>query len=414
MGDRIASESFLRELQRVLWHLYDPSELQRSPLISLLALERHLNPAAALQRVVIDAIQALKPGRTVPLNSMAWRVYHILTYCYVEQSSQKTVADTLALSVRQLRRLQRVAEQTLADYLWERYAIRDRMATSTTLTTPERQQELEWLKESFPSQTAAAADEIYTVLKTVAPLAQASCVEIGCELAEDLPAVSGQLVLLRQALLNVLTAAVRLATSGQVRLTATYDLPMLCIEVTAVRSRVSEQASYSEIAETVHMARQCMALFGGSVEIFFPQDQDKALIARLTVPIAERLPVLVVDDNADTLRLFQRYFAGTRFQFIGTVDANQAVALAEAHSPRAIVMDIMLPGVDGWELLGRLRTHPKIRDVPIVVCTILPQEQLALTLGAAAFLRKPVTREMLLKTLEQQLDSAALRSFEAR
>jgi CheY-like chemotaxis protein len=64
-------------------------------------------------------------------------------------------------------------------------------------------------------------------------------------------------------------------------------------------------------------------------------------------------------------------------------------------------LDAMLPGTDGWELLGRLREHPSTRHIPIIICTILPQEQLAHTLGAAGFLRKPVKQEEFLKLLDQ-------------
>ena len=61
----------------------------------------------------------------------------------------------------------------------------------------------------------------------------------------------------------------------------------------------------------------------------------------------------------------------------------------------------MLPDIDGWDMLGRLRAHPKTSDKPVVVCTIMPQEQLALALGAAAFLQKPVSRETLLAELDR-------------
>jgi CheY-like chemotaxis protein len=67
------------------------------------------------------------------------------------------------------------------------------------------------------------------------------------------------------------------------------------------------------------------------------------------------------------------------------------------------VLDVMLPGIDGWELLGRLREHPQTKDVPVVVCTILSQQQLALTLGATDFLRKPITRDAFLATLDRQI-----------
>ncbi|MDI7275566.1 MAG: response regulator, partial [Anaerolineae bacterium] len=123
--------------------------------------------------------------------------------------------------------------------------------------------------------------------------------------------------------------------------------------------------------------------------------------AILNLPAAEQAGVLVIDDNADTLQLFQRYLAGSGYPFVGARDPEQAMALAEHLGPSVIVLDVMLPGVDGWELLGRLREHPKTRGIPVVVCTILPQEQLALALGAAAVLRKPVTRTALLEVLDR-------------
>jgi CheY-like chemotaxis protein len=88
---------------------------------------------------------------------------------------------------------------------------------------------------------------------------------------------------------------------------------------------------------------------------------------------------------------------------VGTPDPEQALLLAEAESPEIIVLDVMLPDTDGWELLGRLRAHPLTRQTPVIVCTILPQEQLALALGAAAFLSKPISRPALLAALDQQM-----------
>jgi CheY-like chemotaxis protein len=65
----------------------------------------------------------------------------------------------------------------------------------------------------------------------------------------------------------------------------------------------------------------------------------------------------------------------------------------------------MLPGVDGWEILGRLREHPTTSSVPVIISTILLQEDLALSLGAAGFLRKPFTQTALLAALDQQAAS---------
>jgi CheY-like chemotaxis protein len=156
--------------------------------------------------------------------------------------------------------------------------------------------------------------------------------------------------------------------------------------------------------ENIEMARQLVGLSGGSLEIVPGEGRYYPLTVRLILPAREQAAVLVIDDNVDTLQLFQRYLAGSRYAFIGTHDPDQALTLAEKLTPRIIVLDVMLPGVDGWELLGRLREHPKIYGVPIIVCTILPQEQLALALGAAAFIRKPVSQTALLSALDHQFD----------
>jgi CheY-like chemotaxis protein len=63
----------------------------------------------------------------------------------------------------------------------------------------------------------------------------------------------------------------------------------------------------------------------------------------------------------------------------------------------------MMPGLDGFEALGRLKQHPNIGHVPVVVCTILDQEALARSLGADAFLKKPITRHDFLIALDAQV-----------
>jgi CheY-like chemotaxis protein len=155
------------------------------------------------------------------------------------------------------------------------------------------------------------------------------------------------------------------------------------------------------------MARQLVELSGGSLQTLPSEDARCPFAVKFILPTAEERAVLVIDDNADTLQLFQRYLEGSRYLFIGTSDPEQALSLAEELAPQVIVLDVMLPGIDGWELLGRLRAHPAIGDKAIIVCTILPQERLALTLGAAAFLRKPVSRSALLSALDHQTHLAA-------
>jgi CheY-like chemotaxis protein len=68
------------------------------------------------------------------------------------------------------------------------------------------------------------------------------------------------------------------------------------------------------------------------------------------------------------------------------------------------VLDVMMPEVDGWKVLAQLRQHPATADLPILVCTILPQEEIALDMGASGFHSKPVTRQQFLAALDAQID----------
>jgi CheY-like chemotaxis protein len=226
-------------------------------------------------------------------------------------------------------------------------------------------------------------------------------VQVECDIPEDLPPMIGQRVPLRQALLNVLSATVRAVPGGRMQIAVGTEQRGLCVHVRATTDTPPSPAPNDEFAEKLNMAGQLIGLFGGTLEVMPVQDGEQIPAVTLVLSVAKQVPVLMIDDNADTLQLFERYLSESRYRFIGARDPEQALNLAEELAPHVILLDVMLPGVDGWELLGRLREHPQTRGLPVLVCTILPQEQLALTLGAAAFIRKPVSRQNLLSALDR-------------
>ena len=421
MKDAVASEGFVNELRRVLQHLYNPAELRKSPMLEILNIHTRRTPLATLRRILTDAILALKPGPDVPPHASTWRYYHILMYRYVEQSSQKQVAADLALSIRQLRRQEQAAVQVLADYLWGHCGLKHQTCPPFTAFSqtgqqptlkdgvpPDQEQELEWLKKSFPSEIADIDQVTRAALRIIEPLTQELNVQVKCNVPCGLPPVIGQLITIRHALLNVLTAAIHSAPDGQVRVAVETDQRGLCVHVQATTaSPISPQ---NDGFDKLDMARQLIGLFGGILETPSAQSEKQRFAVTLVLSIAERSTVLVIDDNADTLQLFKRYLSSSRYRFIGIHDPEQALTLAEEFTPQIIVLDVMLPNIDGWELLERLREHPKTQNIPIIVSTILPQERLALTLGAAAFLHKPVSRKALLSALDDQMDSLAKES----
>ncbi len=406
-----AYASFVRELRRALRHLYDPDELRKSSLLRLLPANGQEEPSS-LQRILLSAIEALKPTSTVAPQSNAWRTYRTLSAHYVQQFRQSEVARSFGLSLRQMRRQESLALRVLAQHLWAHHDLEGKAhllyATSSPpgpdpsagQTALSRERELEWLERSLPSEPIAIGEMIQALAETVSPLTQALGVCLHCTLPADLPRPVAQAAALRQALLNVLTMAIRAAPAGEVGISAGAHADELQICLSPAARGTAARIPATDQAESIEMARQLLAPSGGSVELV-PPAAEASFAVRLLLPLAEQAPVLVVDDNADALELYQRYLAGSRYAFVGARDPEQGLDLAARLAPRVIVLDVMLPLVDGWELLGRLRAHPSIRDVPVIVCTILPQEQLALALGAAAFLRKPVSRAALLAALDK-------------
>src|SRR5579884_246970 len=123
-------------------------------------------------------------------------------------------------------------------------------------------------------------------------------------------------------------------------------------------------------------------------------------VAQLTLPTAETPVVLVVDDNADVLSLFRRYL-GTLYDVHPATNGEQALRLAGQVHPDVITLDVMMPSQDGWEVLQMLKNDPSTAHIPVVVCSVLRERELALSLGAAEFLAKPVTAEHLRAALQR-------------
>jgi CheY-like chemotaxis protein len=415
MDGKPASETFLRELQKALQYIYDPAELRKSPLVEWLGFQDRANPAFLLQELLVNAIQALKPGARVPPQANAWRVYHVLTYIYVEQANQVTTAGNLGLSTRELRRQLRDAEEILANYLWIEGKLEGKIVDEANppdislsgapqLEENGRMQELEWLEESFPREIVDPGSVITAISQVVYPLLQAYKTRLETELPDGLPSISGQMALLRQALVNLVTAAILSHPGEAIRLSVDVEERNLRIRVQAPPSPPPDPDRCVAIVEALKMSKQFTRLLGGTLEDQTGQCEREGFIGTLIVPVAEQSLVLVIDDNADTLRLLQRYLTGTRYKFVGARTPGEALTKVEAEAPKIIVLDVMMPGINDWELLGQLREHPGLREIPIIVCTILPQEQLALLLGAAAFLRKPVSRELFLQALDRQVE----------
>jgi CheY-like chemotaxis protein len=416
------SPSFVTELRRVLHHLYDWVKLSKSPLIELFGVEHSEDSPAALRAALREAIESLKPAASVSPKAKAWRTYQVLHSRYVEQFTQREVASELGLSIRHLRREESLAVQTLAAYLWDHYTLKlkwqgekdapprserpEKQVLAAGATTPTQEQELVWLHDSLPSEPAEVEETIRAALQLTTQLTQASQVQMELRMPGNLPRWIVKTTPLQQALLILFTVAIGRVPGGQISISAHVDGAEICVSMQA-NGPSPAPAEDADTSKRLEMAKQLVELSDGYLEISEDKESEGAYTIEVVLPAEEQISVLVIDDNVDTLQLLQRYLSNSRYRFTGISDPQQALQIATDATPRVIVLDVMLPEVDGWELLGRLSGHPQTCDIPIVVCTILPQEQLAFNLGAEAFISKPVSRSGFLSVLDHLLEQSS-------
>jgi DNA-binding response OmpR family regulator len=111
--------------------------------------------------------------------------------------------------------------------------------------------------------------------------------------------------------------------------------------------------------------------------------------------------ILVVEDNPQAAKLLTLYLTQAGYDVLVADNGVSALELAGQCHPLAITLDLLLPGLDGWEVLSELKASPLTRDIPVVIVSVLDRQSFGFQLGASAYLVKPVERAELLHALRR-------------
>jgi signal transduction histidine kinase/CheY-like chemotaxis protein len=126
---------------------------------------------------------------------------------------------------------------------------------------------------------------------------------------------------------------------------------------------------------------------------------SRAPEAELPQQVTER--VLVIEDDAHAYELISSALGSAGYLAIRARHGDEALKLARESRPIAVTLDLVLPGLDGWEVLKRLKADPATRDVPVVIISMIENRELGVALGADDYFVKPVDRERLLDRIRQ-------------
>jgi CheY-like chemotaxis protein len=244
----------------------------------------------------------------------------------------------------------------------------------------------------------------------------------------------------RQALFNLLSNASKFTNHGKITLEAAReaspsngDWIVFRVSDTGIGMTPEQQARVFETfaqaeASTMRdfggtglglaITRNFCRMMGGDVSL--TSELGKGSIFTIRLPIEVREPeaesevesksiaapppmegktVLVIDDDADTREVLERFLNRKGFHVECASSGQDGLRLAKELHPAAITLDVMMPGMDGWAVLSTLKSEPELADIPVVMLTIVDDKNLGYSLGATDYMIKPVDRERLAEIL---------------
>ncbi|MER2265550.1 response regulator [Methylobacterium oxalidis] len=244
-------------------------------------------------------------------------------------------------------------------------------------------------------------------------------------LAPDLGSAHTDVTKLRQCLINLLSNAAKFTENGRITLCAAREPDgtlRFSVSDTGIGmnpeqvGRLFERFTQADASTTrrfggtglgLSITRAFAHMLGGEIGVESREGEGTTftlrLPARYRAPAEEEPPapspagegeegvtILVIDDDAATRDLLARFLERDGFRVATAGDGRIGLERARSLRPRAILLDVTMPHMDGWSVLRALRADPDLGGTPIVMVTVLDEETLAFSLGATDYLHKPI------------------------
>ena len=296
-------------------------------------------------------------------------------------------------------------------------------------------------------------DLVKEVVSTVQPLVEKKYNTLKASCAEEIGTVTGDITRMRQILFNLISNAAKFTENGEISMTV---LP----EVKEGRKWISVSVSDTGIGMTPEQARGIFEPFtqadssttkqyggtglgltiskrfcemmGGSIQVESEQGKGTTFIVMIPAVVKsaktkqerpkaeEPLPaipvtdergspntVLVIDDDPTARDLMSRFMEKEGFKVVCAPGAKEGIELAGKIKPAMITLDVLMPGMDGWAALKHLKSDPDLADIPVVMVSMLDEEDMGFALGASEYLVKPVDRNRLAAVLGKYMVAGA-------
>jgi PAS domain S-box-containing protein len=284
-------------------------------------------------------------------------------------------------------------------------------------------------------------DEVKTI---VDPMVKKNGNTLVIECPPDIGSLQTDLTKLKQSVINLLSNAAKFTKDGKVTLRLVREThedgtPWLRFEVSDSGIGMTEeqmgrlfQAFTQADSSTTRnfggtglgltITRHFCAMLGGSIEVksapgqgstFTIQlpdrvtkpahaedmDDDRPVAAR--DPSSEAINVLVVDDDPAVHDVLAATLGKEGYQITHAREGIEALNIMRSNPPDIVTLDVMMPKMDGWSVLGVMKSEPQLAHIPVIMLTIVDNRNLGFSLGAAEYMTKPIDRNRLIALIEK-------------
>ncbi|MEO6528030.1 MAG: ATP-binding protein [Gemmatimonadaceae bacterium] len=304
-------------------------------------------------------------------------------------------------------------------------------------------------KMEIALDTFEVRDVIAAAVAMVRPLVEKNGNTLEVEVEDELGAIRADLTRVRQVLLNLLSNASKFTENGRITLSARREYEahrewvVFAVRDTGIGMTPEQQTrlfrpfaqadpsttrKYGGTGLGLNISKRFCELMGGEIEVEselgvgstftarIPADVSEPKLQRQTgiyrisrpslgIPMPVMGKVLLIDEDAVTRDLVERMLAKEGLDMLYASTGQEGLRLAQQR-PDVILLDVMLPDQDGWAVLAAITTKLELAGVPVIVITTADERNLATTLGATAYLSKPVSYDELRAALRGAQEAA--------
>ena len=308
---------------------------------------------------------------------------------------------------------------------------------------------MELFLESFD-----VAKMIDDVASTIGPLVEKNANVLRIECAPDVGQMHADLTKVRQGLLNLLSNAAKFTREGKIALVASRERmdesDWIVLRVTDngigmsseqivklfqafTQADISTTRKFGGTGLGLALTRRYCQMMGGDVTVQSVPGEGSTFTIKLPAVVGEVIPeapakagshsaesatgnghllaaercVLVIDDDPAQRDLMKRLLNKDGFSIRTAGGGEEGLRLAKQFHPAIITLDVMMPDMDGWSVLAALKADAELRDIPVIMLTMVDDRNRGGMLGASDYLTKPLDRRRLSQVLEKYSSAKA-------